>query len=413
MCRWYCELLVTKVTTTTGTTTTVTSTKTCAPGTWHCPATDVCWPAKFQCNGFGDCKHNGVYVDEAGCSTTTKATPSTLRPYGCINRDPSDTGKFFMCRNRKCIKPSLVCDGFDDCTDGALDNRGNRVSGSDENLQNCPVAATTTTKKPTTIAVAFCTTSQVRCSRQNLCINKAYLCNGVVDCDEDGSDEVGCTTITTTTTKLTTTSTPTKKTTTSTVTATTKTTATTITTRTTRTTVTTVTTRTTVTTVTTTTSTSTTTSSTRRPCDTETEWTCEDKGCIRKIYLCNKLTDCADNSDERWWDGAVCHQLTTSTITKTTLTKTTATTSTKLTTVTQAATTTRTTQTTKPRSTTHTTKTMTTTPPVCGGHQFLCSVKSVGPGAISKCLPKEYQCNGAQDCVDNSDELAVRNLCML
>ncbi|XP_077861955.1 epithelial sodium channel subunit alpha-like [Saccoglossus kowalevskii] len=118
------------------------------------PSVSVCNTNKLRKSAIADSPHKEMLaVDTA-----------IVRPYyatRCFKRD-------FRCLNTGCIKPYLVCDGYDNCRDR-----------SDE--KNCNYGGR---------CVFYCDDGE--------CIPQAYVCDGHDDCSE-GEDEADCESVVTTT----------------------------------------------------------------------------------------------------------------------------------------------------------------------------------------------------------------------
>lgn len=115
----------------------------CHAGYFRCANDSWCIHTRFLCDGRQDCPDG---ADEKGCDTAA-----------C---EPDQ----FRCNSGTCIPASLRCDGEPDCPDD-----------SDE---------------PGDCAYARCASHQFRCD-DGLCIDEDLRCNGVDECG-DSSDEADC-----------------------------------------------------------------------------------------------------------------------------------------------------------------------------------------------------------------------------
>lgn len=117
---------------------------TCDPTYFRCD-NGRCIPGRWRCDFGADCNDNS---DEVNC---------TMRQ--CSESE-------FRCHDGRCIKGSLACNGQFDCEDY-----------SDElgcNNKTCDIS------------------SEVKCPKHDVCINKLFMCDGDADC-ADGADELNCT----------------------------------------------------------------------------------------------------------------------------------------------------------------------------------------------------------------------------
>ncbi|XP_016534121.1 low-density lipoprotein receptor-related protein 1-like isoform X3 [Poecilia formosa] len=119
--------------------------KSCSPGTFRCPGSNVCIPQRWKCDGDKDCPDG---VDE---SVTA----------GCVFNDTC-SGDEFMCQSRECIPKHFVCDHDKDCRDG-----------SDESPE-CHYPP--------------CGPDSFRCANGSCLLHKSWECDGEFDC-HDHSDE--------------------------------------------------------------------------------------------------------------------------------------------------------------------------------------------------------------------------------
>ncbi|XP_076020346.1 uncharacterized protein LOC143011376 [Genypterus blacodes] len=114
----------------------------CTAAEFRCSHGKRCVPREQVCDGQNDCQDQS---DETDCEKKME---------GCHRRCDN---------NSRCIPESFLCDGERDCADG-----------SDE--QNCGLVA--------------CSISQYRCE-SGQCVSEAMRCDGYADCN-DHSDEAGC-----------------------------------------------------------------------------------------------------------------------------------------------------------------------------------------------------------------------------
>jgi hypothetical protein len=136
--------------------------------------TGECINKSYQCDGDRDCPGG---EDERNC-VRVGGTTARLRP----NAGPDDetcTSVEFDCgrggagRYGRCIpnSPTFICDGVNDCTNGA-----------DE--RNCRFSQTTERPAP------GCKAGEFRCS-SGRCLRPQWVCDGDQDCS-DGADERNC-----------------------------------------------------------------------------------------------------------------------------------------------------------------------------------------------------------------------------
>ncbi|XP_026143823.1 ST14 transmembrane serine protease matriptase a isoform X2 [Carassius auratus] len=112
--------------------------------------------------------------------------------------DPSDPcPEQFQCNNKRCIKPDLRCDGWNDCGDGTDE----RSCQCDASMIQCKTGIC----KPmfwrcdgvddcgdgTDELNCGCKVGEFKCT-DNQCVSEKLKCDGKQDC-KDGSDEEGCT----------------------------------------------------------------------------------------------------------------------------------------------------------------------------------------------------------------------------
>nr|XP_054748066.1 suppressor of tumorigenicity 14 protein homolog [Lytechinus pictus] len=141
---------------------------TCPVGTSMCKYSRSCFIEEDRCDGVLRCADG---TDEVGCKCPDPwyercgdghclvRTQICNRKVACMDDEVNCT---FVCNNGNKIRPSYVCDGFNDCIDN-----------SDEE-QNC-----------------VCLPFQYACT-DGKCIHTNNKCNGVAECT-DGEDEEDCT----------------------------------------------------------------------------------------------------------------------------------------------------------------------------------------------------------------------------
>ncbi|CAF5202804.1 unnamed protein product, partial [Rotaria magnacalcarata] len=124
--------------------TTICETTNCTTNQFTCESDGRCIPLSWKCDKVEDCSDG---TDEL----------SSHCQYECF-----DDKNSFQCSNGQCTNATYRCDGLPDCRDG-----------SDE--VNCSY-------------VIPC--KEYECPRSKLCIPKAWVCDGTLDCGhEDDSDE--------------------------------------------------------------------------------------------------------------------------------------------------------------------------------------------------------------------------------
>uniref|UniRef100_A0A671K1R9 Sortilin-related receptor n=1 Tax=Sinocyclocheilus anshuiensis TaxID=1608454 RepID=A0A671K1R9_9TELE len=136
--------------------------KTCDGYSFQC-SNGMCVTLEWKCDGMDDC---GDYSDEANCASPT---------------DEPGCSRYFQyeCKNGRCVPAWWKCDGENDCSDW-----------SDES-QCSGIQITPHTPAP---GPATCAPNRFLCG-SGACIVNTWVCDGYADCP-DGSDEVGCPTVT-------------------------------------------------------------------------------------------------------------------------------------------------------------------------------------------------------------------------
>ncbi|XP_072042841.1 uncharacterized protein [Amphiura filiformis] len=149
------------------------------------PATDICDPGYFACSHEGPCVEERTFCDAIIDCKETK-----VDEMNCTCPRNGD----WRCANTRCIPPSLICNGENNCKDN-----------SDE--ENCPTTVATTESSTTTeqiITTDSSTTIELMttkpdpcpdsfaCSAEGPCIDKSLVCDAFVDCPLTKEDEVHC-----------------------------------------------------------------------------------------------------------------------------------------------------------------------------------------------------------------------------
>ncbi|XP_072031301.1 uncharacterized protein [Amphiura filiformis] len=133
------------------------STVSCNSAEFPCKSGDMCIAIALVCDTFDDCNDGS---DEIDCEITCEPGYSP-------------------CADSTCIPDNWFCDGFTDCRDGA-----DEICPTTRGLE-------TTTEDVTTEVIVTCDSTEFLCTRGDMCIAIALVCDTFDDCN-DGSDESDC-----------------------------------------------------------------------------------------------------------------------------------------------------------------------------------------------------------------------------
>lgn len=160
------------------------------PGMFPCSASvkdylrwTECQPLDAKCDGIDQCP-NGE--DERKCPSNSIFDPLSK---GLGSECPSKT--LFKCAPHSCIPRKWVCDGRKDCDNGADEKRSKcRKRKTKAKMTTIPTVAPTKAPKR---KKRRCSKRKFLCPKENVCIRKKFVCDGLKDCD-DGADEAKCAT---------------------------------------------------------------------------------------------------------------------------------------------------------------------------------------------------------------------------